>query len=193
MVSVSFLYIFYAVTNNNGMTQALVWLAAVGFALSVFPLHIYNYIYINSAEKYAGLNVGLYGKLNLLNMNSIKNDPMHMQINGKNKKVEAGKIKWSVYKIFNSLCIFKIVQLSDFGIKKDSGAYSALAQSMLTTTLYKFIQCNGHYAKLRNYAILNAEHGHVIYYAKAVTVINLFVIGKIIWILIMEKMNENKN
>lgn len=175
------------------MTQGLVWLAAAGFAFSLFPVHIYNYVYINTAEKYVGLNVGIYGKLNLFNVNSVKNDPMQMQVNGKNKRLEAGKIKWSAYRIFNSLCIFKIVQLSDFGLKEGVGAYGALAQHSLTTLLYKFIQTNGHYAKLRNYTILNAEHEHMVYYAKAVTIVNLFVVGKIIWILISEKLYERKN
>ena len=35
------------------MTDVLVWLAAVGFLISVFPIHIYNYFYINTATKYA--------------------------------------------------------------------------------------------------------------------------------------------
>lgn len=175
------------------MNQALVWLAAAGFALALFPLHVYNYIYVNSAEKYASVNVGIYGKFNLFNVNSVKDSPTKMQVNGKDKELKAGPIKASAYKIFNSVCIYKIVQLTDFGLKNDQNAYVALAQNGLTTALYKFIQCNGHYAKLRNYTVLNAEHEYINYYAKAVTIINLFVVGKIFLILIMEKLNEHKN
>lgn len=172
---------------------ALIWLAAVGFAISVLPIHVYNYIYLNSADKYLSLNAGLYGKFNLINVNSVKNQPSKMQVNGKDRNIDANKIKLSTYKIFNSLCIYKIIQLGDYGLKSDNNSYFALAQSGFTTAIYKFIQCNGHYAKLRNYIVLNAEHGHITYYAKVVTVINLFVITKIIMILLTEKINERKN
>lgn len=172
---------------------ALVWLAAAGFAIAVFPIHVYNYIYINTADKYLSLNAGLYGKINFINVNSVKNNPSKMQVNGKNKSFDAGKIKMSAYKIFNSVCIYKIVQLGDYGLKSDKNAYFALAQNGLTTALYKIIQRSGHYAKLRNYTVFNAEHDHFIYYAKAVTIINLMVISKIIMILLTEKLNEHKN
>ena len=64
----------------------------------------------------------------------------------------------------------------------------ALAQSALTTALYKFIQINGNFCKLRNYSVLNQEHSEVRYYAKAVTVLNLLVVAKIILIIIKEKL-----
>lgn len=169
------------------MNQALVYLAAAGFALSVFPFHIYNYIYINTAQKYAAVNVGLYGKINFFNINNVKNSPMEMQVNGKNKQLNMVKLRADAYKIFNCLCIYKIVQLTDFGMKSDANAYIALLHSGLTCALYKFIQCNGNYSKLRYYTLMNASHRSIVYYAKTVTIINAFVIGKIILILIMEK------
>ncbi len=171
----------------------LVYLAAAGFALAVFPLHVYNYVYINTASKYAALNVGLYGKINFFNLNSVNDRPMEIEVNGKSRQVDMGSVRAGAYKIFNSLCIYKIVQLTDYGMKSDANAYIALLHGGLTLALYKLIQCNGNFSKLRSYTILNAEHPHVVYYAKTVTIINLLVIGKIFMILIMEKLNERKN
>ena len=168
----------------------MVYLSAIGFALSLFPVHLYNYIYVNSEEKYAGLNIGVYGLINFFNANTVKNKPGEMQIN---KKFDLKKVKFSAYKIFNSLCIFKIVQLGDYGIKKPSNAYIAFAQNTLTTAIYKFIQINGHYAKLRNYSVLNYEHEDIRYYCKLVTILNMFVVGKILFILLLEKLNASKN
>ena len=50
---------------------------------------------------------------------------------------------------------------------------------------------NGNFCKLRNYTILNEEHSSIRYYSKAVTVINVLVIAKIFFILIMEKLNAH--
>ena len=116
-----------------------------------------------------------------------------MQINGKNKKMNLDILKINFYRIFNKLCIHKIVQLSDFGIKNQDHAYVALAQYSLTTAIYKFLEINGNYCKLKNYTVLNEEHSYIRYYAKAVTVINVFVIVKILLIIEMEKLNELKN
>lgn len=175
------------------MNEAMVYLSALGFALSLFPFHLYNYIYVNTENKYMAVNVCAYRFIRVFNVNTVKDKPGEMQINGKNKKLNLKDFKFSAYKIFNSLCIFKIVQLGDFGLSKDKNAYLVLAQNALTTALYKFIQINGHYAKLRNYTVLNKEHGFIRYYCKAVTIINLFVVGKIILIILMEKINAFKN
>lgn len=175
------------------MNEAMVYLSAAGFALALFPIHLYNYIYINTETKYAGLNVCAYRFLRFYNANTVKDKPGQMQVNGKSKKFSPEKIKFSAYKIFNSLCIFKIVQLGDYGLIKQNNAYVVLAQNAFTTALYKFIQINGNYTKLRNYTVLNQEHEYIRYYCKAVTIINSFVVGKIILILILEKLNALKN
>ena len=175
------------------MNEAMVYMSAIGFALALFPVHLYNYIYINTEEKYAGLNVCVFRYLRFYNANTVKNKPGEMQINGKSKKFDIEDVKLSAYKIFNSLCILKIVQLSDFGLAKQDNSYVVLAQNALTMAIYKFIQINGNYTKLRNYTVLNHEHGYVRYYCKAVTIVNSFVVGKIILILIMEKLNALKN
>ena len=130
---------------------------------------------------------------NFFNANTVKNKPGEMQVNGKSKKFDLSDIRYSAYKIFNSLCFYKIVQLGDFGLKEDKNAYFALTQNALTVAIYKFIQINGNYAKLRNYTVLNGSHGFVRYYCKSVTIINGIVVAKIILILIMEKLNAHKN
>lgn len=173
------------------MSSATVYIAAAMFLLAVFPVHIYNYVYVNTGKKYASFNVGVY-KINFFNINTVENKPNEMQVNGKNKKIDAKKFKLNYYKIFNSLCIYKVVQLGDYGMQKDANVYAALAQSSFTTAIYKFLQINGNYGKLRNYVVLNEEHSEIRYYAKAVTVINLIVVAKIISIIIMEKIHAHK-
>ncbi len=168
-----------------------VYLVAALFAISVFPVHFYNYIYVNTSEKYASMNVGTFG-INFLNINTVKNNPREMQVNGKNKKTKIVKPVSFFYKIFNQMCIYKVIQLGDFGTQNENNVYVAFAQSSATTLLYKLIQVNGNYCKLRNYTVFNEEHGDIRYYAKAVTVVNLMVVLKILLILILEKINERK-
>ena len=175
------------------MNEAMVYLSAAGFALAIFPIHLYNYIYINTESKYVGLNICAYRFLRFYNANSVKNKPGEMQVNCKSKKFDPQDIKFTAYKIFNSICIFKIVQLGDYGLAEQNNAYIVLAQNALTTAIYKFIQINGNYTKLRNYTVLNQEHQFIRYYCKAVTIINSFVIVKILLILLMEKMYALKN
>ena len=162
------------------------------FAILIFPVHLYNYIYINTGQKYASLNVGAYG-WNFFNVNTVKDRPNEMQVNGKNKKIDIKQFKSSFYKIFNCICLYKMVQLGDFGMQGEANAYVALAQNCLTTAIYKFIQINGNFCKLRNYTILNQEHSDIKKKKKTVTVINGFVVLKILIILLMEKINgKNK-
>lgn len=170
--------------------NALVYLAAIGFALAVFPVHIYNYVFVDTGQKYASINAGVF-KFNFFNVNTVKDKPRKMQINGSDKDIDIKNFKPSLaYKIFNSLCIYKIIQLGDYGVKNENNAFVALGQNAFTTAIYKFIQINGNYCKLRNYTVLNEEHSEVRYYAKAVTIINALVVAKILLILLMEKINE---
>ena len=187
-----FLYILPIVTNNICVSEALVYIAAACFLLSVFPIHVFNYIYINTEQKYASINVTIFRYLRIYNINTVKDKPNEMQINGKNKKMSLSMLKLNFYRIFNQLCIQKMIQLTDFGIKDEKNAYAAVVQNGITTAAYSFLQINGNRVKLKNYAILNQEHSEIRYYAKAVTIINLFVIAKIILVIIMEKINELK-
>lgn len=175
------------------MKEAMVYLAAAGFLISIFPIYVYNYVYINTEEKYASVNVTFYRYIKLFNMNTVKDKPNEMQVNGKSKKIDTTLLKLNYYKMFNQVCVYKVIQLSDFGLVNTNNAYAALAQSSITTAVYKFLQINGNYTKLRNYIVLNEEHSDLRYYAKAVTIINLMVIAKIFLIFLMEKINERKN
>lgn len=168
-----------------------VYLAAAFFALSIFPLHFYNYIYVNTSEKYASMNAGIFG-INFLNINTVKDNFREMQVNGKNKKTKIVKPLKFFYKLFNQLCIYKIVQLGDFGTQNEKNVYAAFAQSSASTFFYKLIQVNGNFCKLRNYTVFNEEHGEIRYYLKAVTVVNLTVILKILLIFLLEKRYERK-
>jgi len=173
------------------MNEAMVYLSAIGLAIFIFPVHFYNYIYIDTEKKYASLNLGVY-KFNFFNINTVENHPGQMQINGSDKKIDFKSFKPDWYKIIDSLCLYKIVQLGDYGALKEKNIYIAFAQYMATTVLYKLIQINGNYGKLRNYTVINAEHEYVRYYAKVVTVINLAVVSKIIFFVIMGKINGIK-
>lgn len=166
----------------------MVIIAAALFAIQVFPIHVINYIYVNTEEKYASINVTVFRIFRLYNINTVKDKPNEMQINGKNKKLDINFLKMNFYRIFNQVCIFKVIQLSDFGMKNQNNAYAALAQNGITTAAYKFLQMNGNSCKLRNYTILNEEHSSIRYYAKAVTVINVLVMIKILLIMLMEKL-----
>ena len=188
-----FLHILPIVTNNIIVNEAMVYVAAAGFFIFVFPVHLFNYIYINTEEKYASINVTIFRFIRIYNINTVKDKPNEMQVNGKRKKIDFEILKLNFYRMFNQLCIQKVVQLTDFGVKNENNAYAAVAQNGITTAFYSFLKMNGNRVKLRNYTVLNQEHSAIRYYAKAVTVINLFVVAKIILVIILEKLNELKN
>jgi hypothetical protein len=169
------------------VNDVIVWLTFFGFLIAVFPVHIFNYIYLNTAERYASVNVTLYRYIKILNANTVKNSIDKMQINGKEKNFANATLSKNSLKIFNNLCFTKIIQLCDFGVSEGSNSYLVLTQHMLTESLYYFIKANGGRTKLRNYTVLNYTHDKVNYYLKVVGVINLITVGKIILMLITEK------
>ena len=187
------MYILPVFTNNISVNEVMVYMAAVGFFISVFPIHVFNYIYINTEEKYASINVTIFRFIRIYNINTVKDRPNEMQINGKSKKMDLDMLKLNFYRMFNKLCVQKVVQLTDFGVKDENSAYAAVVQNGITTAAYSFLKINENRVKLRNYAILNQEHSEIRYYAKAVTIINLFVVTQIILVIILEKLNELKN
>lgn len=174
------------------MSDFLVYGALVGFFLAVFPVHIYNYVYVNTNEKYASVNVCAFRFIRLFNANTVKDSPRKMQVNGKEKDINLSAVKKNALKIFNNLCITRIVQLEDFGMQSEYNAYAAILHSVATNALYAFVRINGGRTKLRNYTVLNMEHGYINYYMKAVGVINLMTVAKILFVLFTEKLNENK-
>ena len=115
-----------------------------------------------------------------------------MQINGKKKKIDPTKFSIDYYRIFNRLCVHKIVQLGDYGVRDDKKIYVLIVQNALTNAIYNFLKINGNHCKLKNYTVLNEEHSEIRYYAKAITILNIIVLIKIFSIIIMEKLNELK-
>ncbi len=164
------------------------WVAAAIAALSVFPVYVTNYVYADSEEKYVSVNICLFRYIGVFNANTVKDNPMSMQINGKSRNIDVGIIRANIPGIISRIHINKIVQLGDYGIKNDGGAYAAVVQSVASDFIYKLLQINGSHAKLRNYAVLNECTAGVRYYAKIVTVINAVTICNIIFYLITEKL-----
>lgn len=175
------------------MSNALVYLSAVGFFLSVFPLHIFHYVYISTWSEYASVNSSLYRLIRIFNANTVKNSRTKMMINGKETEIRLTAIPPSARKIFNALYFSKIVQLGDFGLKEERNEFIALGQVAATRALFLFVAASGTRCKLKNYTVLNYEHGYINYYMKAVTVINLITVSQIIFILLTEKLHERKN
>jgi len=54
------------------VNEALVYLSAILFLIAIFPVHIINYIYISTGEKYASVNVTVYRLFTLLNINTVR-------------------------------------------------------------------------------------------------------------------------
>lgn len=159
------------------------------FALLLFPVHINNYIYFNSAERYAALNITLFRIFGVFNANTVKTRPTKCRSTA--EKQRSIKIfQEQSFKIFNNLTVTKVVQLGDYGIAGDGGAYAAVAQNAITGAAYAFIEMNGGRTKLKNYIILNREHKNVVYYLKVSGAINLLALIKLILILITEKVHE---
>lgn len=184
------LNIFTQFTDNNGVNSACVIAVATILLVLLFPVHVDNYVYFNVKERYLSANVTLYRLLRVFNVNTVKNSIDKMQINGKDKEIDASFLKSNILKIYNNLTLTKIIQLGDYGIAKDGGAYAAVLQNALSQTVYSFVNLNGGRTKLKNYIVLNREHDNIIYYAKVSGVINLIAITKIILILLVGKLNE---
>ena len=169
------------------MNDALVYISAILFFISVFPLHVINYVYVNSEEKYASINVTLYRLITVLNVNTEREPDKKDKPKDNDKKMMTVP-NW--LKIFNSLCITKIVQLGDYGIQNPDNVYAALANNALTNAGYMFIRLNGGKTKLRNYSVLNYEHDGINYYLKLVGIINVMTLLKLLAIFYWGKINE---
>lgn len=170
------------------MNDVIVYLSAILFFISVLPIHVFSYIYISTGQKYAGVNISIYRYFTILRFNTDKK----FEFIDKNvmKKQMNTTLNWLT--VYNNLCITKIVQLADFGLKKENNAYIALGQNAVTNALYSFVKINGGRTKLKNYAILNSEHSEVNYYLKLVGVINLIVVTKLLLIYLWSKINEQQ-
>lgn len=171
----------------------MAYIAFFGFSAALFPIYISNYIYLNSEQKYANLNVVIFGKIRLYNINTVKNSPDKLEMNGKSTEIDVGNIRRGALRIFKRIYLVKLIQMADYGLKNEANAYAAAVQYTSAGVLNLLFKACGKTARLKNYVILNHEHSAVVYYAKAVTVINLLTVASLFMIILWEKFNEFKN
>lgn len=180
------------------MSEAVVYVSAIAFILCIFPVHVFNYVYVTTQQDYASINVSLYRLIPIfkgttrLSLKALKpNKEEEPDDDGK----DGLKLKYPRHylDLYNKLCITKIIQVSDFGIQNENNSYAALAQYAVTQAVYSFVKINGGRTKLRNYVVLNNEHGNVNYYLKLVGVINLTSLARLFIIYIWSVINERKN
>ena len=78
-------------TNNNYVSEALIYLSAIAFALYIFPVHVFSYVYLTTQKGYASINVSLFKiiplfrgvnqlKLDLKGITEIMNDDEKMKL-----------------------------------------------------------------------------------------------------------------
>ncbi|MBO5328673.1 MAG: hypothetical protein J6B04_05830, partial [Clostridia bacterium] len=167
--------------------EVVIYISAVFFTLLIFPVYVFNYVYVDTDEKYVSINVSLFKILNLLNVNTVKDKMGKIDINGKEKAVEFnGSFLKSLKYAYNRIYIKKVIQLADFGVKKQSNSYAALGQNAITQVVYSLFKKSPN-VKLKNHVIFNDTHGNIRYYLKIVTVINLLVVLRILLCYLTEK------
>lgn len=190
MIRTGFAYITIQITDNNYVNEAIVYISAIAFFIYVFPVHVFSYVYVSTQDNYFNLNVSLFRLIPLFNFNSKKSFKIRNDYD--DGEDSALKLKYPSHylDLYNKLCITKIVQVADFGIQKQSNVYALLAQHMVTQGVYSFVKINGGKTKLRNYVVINNEHGYINYYLKLVGVINLMVLLRLIIIYFWSKLNE---
>lgn len=181
---------FFTDTDNNTVNNFVAVTVASILAVMLFPVQITNYIYINLEERFAGVSVRLYGFLGIKHINTIKNKPDKMLVDGKEKNSDPKTIMIAGRTLFNNICITKIIQLGDYGAKNAAICTLCLAQRTLTDAFYAYLKSGGNKGKLKNYSIINQEHDNFIYYAKISGTTNLIASLKILIILLSEKINE---
>lgn len=181
----------FVITDNIYVSEALIYISAITFFIAVFPVHVFIYVYASTAEKYASVNVTIYRLFTILNVNTER--PPKSDDTEKDDK-ENGNDKLMTppnwLKIFNNLCLTKIVQLGDYGIQNSDNACVALANAAVTNVAYTFVKVNGGKTKLKNYSILNYEHNNINYYLKLAGIINVITLLKLLAIFYWGKINE---
>lgn len=191
------------ITNNIFVDTALVIVSATLFFIAVFPIHFLNYVFISTEKGYASVNVTLYGIYRIVNFNT--DDKIKRVLKRRKKKLENARAArhgkgneekmpmppTRLIRLYNKLCITKIIQLGDYGIQNENNVYVALAQKLLTDAIYAFVKINGgSKTKLRNYAVFNCEHGNINYYLKLVGVINVISLLRLLVTFLWEKVEH---
>jgi hypothetical protein len=165
-------------------------LAIVGFTLffiAIFPIKLTNYIYFNSRQGYASINVRLYSILNIFNASTIKNSLNRMIVNGRERRLQSNLKQATYFKIIKAVHITKLIQLKDAGLKSNTSVVAALSHNALTNYAYGLLQAKNPYTKLGNYVVYNHEHDSFNYIAKVSIAVNIIIIAKIAFYILMEK------
>lgn len=186
--SAVFLYNGICFTNNIFMGNLIVYGTSSLFFFGLLPVYVSVYTYADSKKKFASLNICIYRIFRLANINSAEG---HIQINGKDAGINIVTAVKNAKTAFDNLCLIKVVQLADFGITNDAGAYASLAHHALTLALYNYISCGGGNCKLSGHVILNCEQDGIRHCAKAVCIINLVAATKILFMILSENADEN--
>lgn len=175
------------------MSEAIIYVSAIAFALYVFPVHVFSYVYVTTQKGYASLNISLFKLIPLYKgINELKLDLKSM---AELADGDVGlKLKYPSHYVdlYNKLCITKIVQVSDFGLQNQSNAYAAIAQHAFTQAVYTFVKVNSGKTKLKNYVVFNGEHGYLNYCLKLVGVINLMSLIRLFIVYYWSVLNERK-
>ncbi|MGN1103817.1 MAG: hypothetical protein ACI4QI_02980 [Candidatus Coproplasma sp.] len=175
------------------MSEAIIYVSSIAFALYIFPVHVFSYVYVTTQKEYASINISLFKLIPLYRgTNKIKIDVS--DVAGFLNSDSGLKLKYPSHYVdlYNKLCITKIVQVSDFGIQRQSNAYAVLAQHALTQAVYTFVKVNGGKTKLKNYVVINGEHGYINYCIKVVGVINLMALLRLFIVYFWSVINERK-
>ncbi len=181
------MYIFTVFTNNSLVETFIVWLIFITFTLFIFPIYITNYVYVNTEDKYASLNVCLYRYIRFFNANTIQNDPNHMQINGKDKSIDLHAAKWKYLFFLKRLHLCKVVQLGNYGIQKTSGATLAVTQYVANEMLKLSLKNVNLSTKYKNYMLISENFNGLRYYAKTSIVVNIYSLLAMIFLYYKRK------
>lgn len=171
------------------MQNLVVYGTSALFAVALLPLYATVYIYADSGSRYVSANVYLWRVFRPVCISTAEDGKM--QFNGKEIKFTPAAALKAGKALIDNLCLFKFVQLCDFGLQSHYGAYLALFQRMAALPLYEYLTVTGSSCRLKNYTVLNAEHGHVIYCGKAACAVNIVAAVKILISVLRESRNEN--
>jgi hypothetical protein len=149
-------------------------------------------VYFNKNEKVASLNITAFKYIKVLNIHTIDNSFTKFSLNNKIVNMKKPSKNIDILLILRNINFTKVIQLGDFGIKNQNNCYIALLQNTITNTIYTYLGKSGSKIKLKNYLIINQEHGNINYYMKIVEVINLIVVLKILLLMVMENIKNVK-
>ncbi len=184
------MYNNFRITDNIYVQDLVVYGVNGLFLLCLLPVYTSVYLYADAGRAYFSVDAYLWRFIHPLQLSTA--DDGGMRLNGGDLNIGPVAATRAAKVAFDNLCLFKLVQLSDFGLKSGAAAYAALFQRAATFALYKYAELSGSRCKLRNYAVFNAEHGNVVWCGKAVCAVNVVAAAKLLICVLREIGNEDK-